>query len=109
MLTPLKNLCCDNGIYLTLIDTLDCDRLSRKRNIHIDGWWMSRTLDQPSELANPSSNRITFPNYFISCTNPRSIAWIGMDLNDFPARSCCWSSTLFSQVAKLTLSEDMAE
>ena len=33
--------------------------------------------------------------YFVSCTNARLAAWVGMDLNDFPARSCCWSSTLF--------------
>src|SRR5439155_5572599 len=47
--------------------------------------------------------------YFVSCTNARLAAWVGMDLNDFPARSCCWSSTLFSHVAKLTLTEAIAE
>ena len=47
--------------------------------------------------------------YFVSCTNARLAAWVGMDLNDFPARSCSWSSTLFSHVEKLTLTEAIAE
>src|ERR1700681_3826715 len=46
--------------------------------------------------------------HFASCTNARFAGWIGIDLNALPARSCCWSSTLFSHEAKLILSEIMA-
>src|SRR6185369_16644686 len=42
------------------------------------------------------------------CTKARFAGWIGIDLNALLARSCCWSSTLFSHEAKLTLTETIA-
>src|SRR5436305_3231096 len=47
-------------------------------------------------------------NYFASCTKAMFAGCTGIDLKALPARSCCWSSTLFSHDAKLTLRETMA-
>ena len=65
-----------------------------------------RLDDGGGPLQGPGSKSL---NYFISCTNARLAGWVGIVLNSLPARSCCWSSTLRSQVAKLTLSEAIAE
>jgi hypothetical protein len=50
--------------------------------------------------------RVRVPHF---CTNARLTGSLGMVLNDGPERSCCWSSTLRSQDAKLTLTEAIAE
>src|SRR6185437_1467291 len=48
-------------------------------------------------------------NALYFCTNAKLTGSLGMVLNDGPERSCCWSSTLRSQDAKLTLTEAIAE
>jgi hypothetical protein len=47
--------------------------------------------------------------HFSTWTNERFIASVGIVLKDGPDRSCCWSSTLFSQEAKFTLNDAIAE
>jgi hypothetical protein len=48
-------------------------------------------------------------SHFSTWTNERFIGSVGIVLKDGPERSCCWSSTLFSQEAKLTLNDAIAE
>ncbi len=61
----------------------------------------------PTPLLPPKTKSINL-RYFISWLKASVIGCVGMDLNDLPASKSCWSSTLFSHVAKLTFSDTIA-
>jgi hypothetical protein len=63
----------------------------------------------PRSRSRRVAHRSSVPHYFNSWANPRFTGWVGIDLNDSPASNRCWSSTLFSHVAKLTVIDAMAE